>query len=119
MTRINCIPVTELARPHLVAEYREICRARHWKIRQRPLPETYRLGRGHCLFFHDKGRWLETRHRELIAEMKRRGYHPTLPPLDLGHWPEWARGDWRPDRAAIAANRQRINERLGISSEVT
>jgi len=106
------VPPTELTRVHLVAEYREICRARSWHIRQRPLPDSYRMGKGHCLFFHDKGLWLEQRHRQLIEEMHRRGYTVNLPPLDLSHWPEWARGDWQPDKAAVAINRQRIAERL-------
>lgn len=112
MTRINCVPVAELTRAHLVSEYREITRARSWQIHERPLPPTYRMGKGHCLFFHDKGLWLQTRHRALIAEMQRRGYNPTLPPLDLGHWPPWAMGDWKPDAEAMAVNRARISERL-------
>lgn len=112
MTRINCIPVSELTRQHLVAEYREITRARSWNIRRRPLPDSYRMGKGHCLFFHDKGLYLQKRHRQLIAEMKRRGYNPTLPPLDLSHWPEWAMNDWQPDTEAMTVNRERIAERL-------
>jgi hypothetical protein len=56
--------------------------------------------------------FLERRHRQLIAEMKRRGYQTNLPPLDLGHWPAAAMNDWQPDRAAVQVNRERIRERL-------
>lgn len=115
MTRINCIPVKELTGKHLVAEYREICWARSWKIRKRPLPESYRMGKGHCLFFHNKGQWLEKRHRQLIAEMKERGYQVNLSPLDLAHWPFWAMKDWQPDKTAMAINRERIQERLNAA----
>jgi deoxyribonuclease (pyrimidine dimer) len=114
MTRINCIPPSELRREHLVAEYRELPRIRHAYPRSSPpnVPPTYRLGPGHLTFFYDKGVWLERRHRQLIAEMRRRGYQVNLPPLDLSHWPSSAMNDWQSSPAALAINRERIQERL-------
>lgn len=112
MTRINCIPVTELNVKMLVCEYREMLRARHWKVYKRELPDSYRLGTGHCLFFHNKGLYLMRRHKELIEEMKRRGYTVNLPQLDLSHWPNWALNEWIPDSQAMKLNRERIAERL-------
>lgn len=114
MTRINVIPPSELNAKMLVSEYRELPRVRHAYPRRKPatIPESYRLGLGHVTFFYDKAVWLERRHRQLIAEMGRRGYTVNLPALDLSHWPGWARQDWQPDQAAMKLNRERIRERL-------
>lgn len=111
MTRINCIPVTELTQAHLVAEYRELPRLRHAKVVNRQIPKTYRMGIGHCLFFYDKGKWLEDRHLQLINEMKRRGYNVNLPALKL-NWPQQNMNDWQVTNEAIKINRERIKERL-------
>ena len=114
MTRINCIPVGELSNAHALSEYRELPRIRHLKPERHKgkLPPTYRMGRGHQLFFLDKGRYLMRRHRELIARLLELRYNLTVPALDLSHWPEWAMGDWVPDEAAMAISRGRINERI-------
>lgn len=119
MTRINCVPVATLTRAHLVAEYRELPRARHaWPRRTAPqIPATYRMGKGHVTFFYDKGLWLERRHRALVAEMQARGYVVNLPPLDLAHWPEHAMNDWQPTAAAVAISEARIQERLAEAKE--
>lgn len=84
MTRVNCIPVRQLARQHLVAEYRELPRvfalAQAAYLRgEDPLdfPRTYRLGTGHVKFFYSRIGYLVRRQRQLIAEMRRRGYNPT------------------------------------------
>jgi hypothetical protein len=71
------------------------------------------MGKGHVLFFADKGAWLIRRHAALVAEMRRRGYAVNYPRLDLSHWPDEAMGDWEPDAAALAVSRGRIEERLG------
>lgn len=113
MTRINCVPVDELANQHLVAEYREMLRFRHAHPRSKMIvPPTYRLGTGHCTFFYDKGGYLAKRHAELRAEMERRGYAVNYE-LDLSSWPQSAMNDWTPTPEALAINRQRIAERLG------
>jgi len=114
MTRINCIPVTELTSKHLLAEYRELPRVRHAYPRKASasIPPAYVLGKGHVTFFYDKGLWLEQRHAALIAEMRRRGYTVNLPPLDLGHWPQGAMNNWRVTDEAMRLNRERISQRL-------
>lgn len=120
MTRINCVPVQELCREHLIAEYRELPRifALAAKACDRGdvpsnFPRTYRLGKGHVLFFYDKLRWLRKRHGELYWEMKDRGYKPTfccdLQGLDLPD--EW-QCDWAPREEDLEANRARILDRL-------
>lgn len=111
MTRINCIPVTELTREHLVAEYRELPRV--FKLaRVCPVPPEYVLGKGHVTFFYNKLAWCQRRQGQLVDEMKRRGYKPnfdasTLPTAEPGLY-----GDWVPDERAMSLNRVRIKERL-------
>lgn len=110
MTRINCVPVSELTDKHLVAEYRELPRLRHAK-HANGVPDTYRMGEGHCRFFYNKGRYLMRRHAQLIDEMKRRGCTVNLPTLKLD-WPADRMKDWRPGKADRYINRQRIKERM-------
>lgn len=120
MTRINCVPVTELTGKHLVAEYRELPRVRHaWPRKGNAVanqPKNYVLGKGHVKFFYTRGIWIQRRHRLLIEEMRRRGYTPTLPPVDLSHWPEFAMNDWQPTTEALAINRERIALRISESN---
>lgn len=119
MTRINCIPVEELSRQHLVAEYRELPRvfALAYKASQRTKfdqPATYTLGTGHVTFFYTRLGYLAKRHAQLVTEMLRRGYKPTFtgslkdayPDIPEAFW-----GDWEPTDDAMAINRYRIFER--------
>lgn len=56
MTRINCIPVFELNKKMLLAEYRELPRIFSWlegvleKNREPKIPDHYVLGKGHMSF---------------------------------------------------------------------
>lgn len=122
MTRINCVPPSELSGPHLVAEYRELPRV-FGQVRARvhkgqtpadvTIPAEYRLGPGHVTFFFDKLQWLHDRQVGLIAEMQNRGYKPQhLNPSSLleGIPSAWC-GDWRPTEKAKEINRSRIRER--------
>ena len=118
MTRINCIPVEELSAKHLVAEYREIGRIYALAITaynrgEQPAQHgtRYTLGKGHVKFFYSRLGYVCKRHRELIAEMLRRGYNPTyrtVAPPDLPN--SWMR-DWEPCATAQLINRARIAER--------
>lgn len=126
MTRINVVPVEELTREHLVAEYRELprifgCVRAAIERGERPddprNPTKYCLGKGHMRFFYDKLRFLYFRHAELVGEMQRRGYKPVFgePPLigvtggpEFDVW--W--NDYNPTPEALALNRERINARL-------
>lgn len=126
MTRINCIPVTELTGPHLVAEYRELPRifglvraaiTRGERPDDKRNPTTYRLGAGHVRFFYPRLLWLMQRQKALIAEMQARGYKPgfTNPESLIEGFPAQWLGDWTPDEAAMQLNRARIAERLAQS----
>ena len=123
MTRINCVPVGELSRPHLVAEYRELPRvfALARKAAERGVvagPAQYTLGKGHLLFFYTRLGYLARRHAELVEEMRRRGYRPAfVEPLARAHAniPAHLWSDWTPTEAALALNRQRLAERGAAS----
>ena len=71
MTRINLVAPSMLTDQHLFAEYREITRLfalvraacdKHpaSAIRSK-IPDSYRLGVGHVLFFYDKLGFIEVR----------------------------------------------------------
>lgn len=123
MTRINVVPPSELCRQHLLAEYRELPRvfrgvrkaqARGAKPHSIAKPASYKLGRGHVLFFYDKLGFLIDRQRALIAEMLARGYSPSFVNPDAlasGIDAAWL-GQWRPDAKSLAINRERIRARL-------
>lgn len=123
MTRINCIPPSELTRQHLVAEYRELPRifalvreaiARGEQPGDRRNPIEYTLGTGHVRFFYPRLGYLVRRQRLLILEMQARGYRPSFVGVDHlieGIAEEWL-ADWEPTELAMAVNRARIAERL-------
>lgn len=122
MTRINCVPVQELCRQHLIAEYRELPRvfklaAKWWnadKHETEELPNSYRLGAGHVKFFYDKVWYLANRFYDLVHEMQRRGYKPQFRFLSYSaqDFPSGALNHWEPDDEALALNRKRIAERM-------
>lgn len=124
MTRINCVPPSELTRPHLVAEYQELPRVFSMVLgvvkrgitdpALCAIPLTYRMGPGHMMFFTDKLGYLVKRQKALIAEMQARGYQPNYldPDSLLAGIPTAFHGDWEPDEEALYISRARIAERL-------
>ena len=121
MTRINCVPVSELSRQHLVAEYRELPRvfnlARKAAARGHQsvdAPAHYTLGKGHMLFFYTRLKYLANRQQQLIEEMQQRGYQANFTDslFELhADIPTYMWNDWQPDETALTINRQRILER--------
>ncbi len=130
MTRINVVPVEELTREHLVAEYRELPRvfAMAWKAHLRSanggskkawtkgFPMGYTLGKGHMIFFYNKLGFLSLRHEALVQEMLKRGYKPNFTRNLKDNWcgpiPAWQFSDYTPTPEALALNRERIAKRL-------
>lgn len=124
MTRINCIPVTELTNAHLVAEYRELPRVfglveRAIERGEQPNlrePASYVLGPGHVRFFYPRLYYCAMRFADLSSEMRRRGMKPNFT-LERKRWqsipPEWWNG-WTPTAEAMQINRERIAERLAV-----
>lgn len=123
MTRINCIPPSELTGPHLVAEYRELPRVfalvkaailRGETPADRRNPRAYTLGTGHVRFFYTRLGYLAKRQASLVAEMQTRGYAPQFTATNellIDIPPEWC-CDWEPSDEAMVINRARIAERL-------
>lgn len=112
MTRINCVPVQELTRLHLIAEYRELPRVFKLARKVNNPPQEYTLGKGHVTFFYDKLKYCFLRFYELVEEMVRRGYKPQHlhPPLWFGPSELW--NDWEPSERDMEVNRARIRARL-------
>ena len=85
MTRINIIPVKELFDQHLIAEYREITmvpaalkrtlNSKHG-LNISKINKKYKLNDGHVYFFYNKGKYLNKRYKEIVEEMKYRGFNP-------------------------------------------
>jgi deoxyribonuclease (pyrimidine dimer) len=126
MTRVNIVPVSELMDQHLVAEYRELLmvpaslkRSLKGKLDIIPrIPKSYTLGKGHVLFFMDKGLYLDKRYQELIAEMKSRGMKPDpnrVFPKDA--FPKEFYNDWAPTEQDLAIIRARIKEKISMKPD--
>nr|AAD33364.1 pyrimidine dimer-specific glycosylase [Chlorella virus] len=84
MTRVNLVPVQELADQHLMAEFRELkmipkALARSLRTHSsekilKKIPSKFTLNTGHVLFFYDKGKYLQQRYNEIVVELVDRGY---------------------------------------------
>lgn len=120
MTRINCIPVSELTDKHLIAEYRELPRVFKLARVCPEAPKEYTMGAGHVKFFYDKLIWCVYRQHQLVSEMIERGFKPNFVPSELWKFAEHNGGPvkrelwnyWQPTKQAQEINRARINERL-------
>jgi deoxyribonuclease (pyrimidine dimer) len=121
MTRINCIDPALLTGSHLLSEYRELPRIfglvkkaiNNGKCINDFNIDTYRMGRGHVLFFYKRLGWLLSRQKDLVAECLRRGYkitHTSPDTLIEGIPEEWL-GDWVATEDAIKQNMVRLIER--------
>lgn len=126
MTRINCIPVTELCNSHVLAEYRELPRIFSWlekvleKQKEPVILDKYCLGKGHMSFFADKLTYLNDRHVEIVKECIKRGFKINLTgalKYEYQNIPDHYWNDWTPTEEAQELNRQRINERLKAMRE--
>ena len=98
MVRVNLINPTALADQHLVAEYLEILMLVSYVKKHSSLeniPETYRLGAGHILFFKNKFRYLKKRHELIKKEMRKRRF-ATKKSLKLTGLTTAHKKNWRP-----------------------
>lgn len=117
MTRINCVPPSELHDKHLVAEYRELPRIFRLARHASDAPKQYVLGTGHMKFFFDKLQYLYERQLELCAEMRKRNITVNFPAEQLlvsykDKLPANLWNDWEPTPEAMMLNRQRLVERM-------
>ena len=84
MTRINAfIKPAELCDQMLLAEHREIKRIPNViskskkKLNDYDIPDDFRLGAGHVLFFYNKVEYLHERYIEIRIECRKRGFEVT------------------------------------------
>lgn len=129
MTRINLVPVTELADQHLFAEFREIkmvsmalrrsLASPRWNVDSllARIPPAFTLGTGHVTFFYDKGDYLSERYSQIRCELSVRSVRFDLfAPLDpfgvqLVH--PWC-GGYMPTPEALALVRARIASKIAM-----
>ena len=125
MTRINLVNPSELKDQHLIAEYREITmipaalnRTLNSKIglRREKISKKYTLNSGHVYFFYDKGEYLYNRYRDIIREMKNRGFKPDINRkfptrifIDNNLY-----NDWMPTLNDLKIIRKRISEKIAM-----
>lgn len=125
MTRINLVHPQHLTQRHLNAEYKEITHFL-WCVRRRAdneqdlsdIPEKYTLNKGHCLFFYDKGEYIDKRLCALKDEIVARGGNLDV---DLFHirrrkvldaYPAKWYNDYEPDEHAFSLVISRIGTRI-------
>lgn len=134
MTRVNLVPVEELADQHLFAEWREIkmigpslrrSLARYLKTGASmesaaldvalSIPRAYCLGTGHVKFFYNKGQFLQHRFELLSKELDRRWFQydrtAVLDEKGTLHTFPW-NCNWTPSELEISISRARIQERI-------
>ena len=128
MTRINIVEPSELKDQHLIAEYREITmvpgslkRTLVSKIgyKESKVPKKYTLNTVHVYFFYNKGKYLYKRYREIVIEMKLRGFNPDKNrkfPRDI-FIDNNLYNDWMPTMEDYKIIRQRIAERIASKPE--
>ena len=119
MTRINSgIPVRQLTDEHLLAEHREISRLPSYLRRSissgsiANIPPTFRLGKGHVLFFLDKGEYTLRRYKELHAESVRRGFNLNYRPMD---WIDFMNHRMMADYSPTDEDTRLLTERITTS----
>ncbi len=124
MTRINVsIPPSALTDEHLRAEHREIKRLpSNYKKRLEAnkfddVPPKLTLGKGHVLFFIDKGQYTLTRYTQLHVECIKRGFKAEN---YLENWRIYETTehfqDYTPQDADYDLIRSRIVERINAST---
>lgn len=123
MTRINVIPVKELANQHLMAEWREIFHV-HARLGEsinskngldfNKIPNKYTFGSGHIYFFYNKLSYLLDRHSEVYRELLRRNYNVQFRqyPVDNFMLIKDKLVNYKPSEEDIKVNYERVSARL-------
>lgn len=128
MTRINVVPVAELADQHLMAEYRELpmimgslkrtLKSKSGWQKQKVAPQ-YTLNKGHVYFFTNKKSFLAERFAALIEELKSRNYNisPADRVIDWNVFDTVPQVEWTPSEQDIKLNMDRIKARIAQKPE--
>ncbi len=112
MVRINIIDPKFLADQHLIAEYNETLMLlgyvkKNPELNLKKIPENYKLGPGHILFFKNKLEYLNKRFLIIKKEMSKRGFSGNKE-IDLSLFKENLVNDWK----ATNEDKKIIKERL-------
>lgn len=117
MSRINCIPPSELNREMLQGEYHELPRIMNLvrsaiKRGETPnmanYPKSYTLGLGHVRFFYPRLKYILKRYTAIVKLCKEKNIDVKYTTLDMhGIGKEWF-GDWEPTQEDMDLNRERI-----------
>ena len=111
MTRINIVPVQELSDQWLVAEYRELPRCLKGKISIKDAPNHYTFGKGHMKWARKYALYTSNRMKELVEEMKYRGFKTNYS-ADLSMYiSEDMKNDYKPDLTDLAISKSRLIEK--------
>ncbi len=84
--------------------------------REDRVPKRYTLNSGHVYFFYNKGKYLHRRYKQLITEMKRRGFKPDkkrIFPKEI-FIDNNLYNDWMPQIDDYKVIRQRIEEKIAM-----
>ena len=77
------------------------------------IPKKFTLGKGHVMFFYDKGEYLFKRYIDLKDEMLNRGFNPDSDrAFKSDQWPKHLFNDWNPTEEDQKIIRKRIKERI-------
>ncbi len=118
MVRINLIKPKYLADQHLIAEYNEILKLFGY-VRKHPdthfndIPKSYKLGKGHILFFKNKLKYLKERFLEIKKEMKKRGFKRRKS-IDLREFNKKLRNSWKPKKSDKEIIKKRLIKKIKI-----
>ena len=83
MTRINLVPVSELADKHLLAEYRELPRCIKQDLDVSDAPDHFVFGKGHVKWARKNWKFLLSRFDQICKEMEYRGFNHEFSAEDL------------------------------------
>ena len=82
------------------------------------IPETFRLGEGHVMFFYDKGKYLYKRYDEIRKELKKRDFKiDDHRHFKTSQFPVEYFNDWVPSKKDQEIIRKRIEERIQMKPE--
>jgi len=121
MVRINIINPKFLADQHLIAEYNETLMLLGY-VKRYPLnnlnkiPENYKLGRGHMLFFKNKLKYLKRRFETIKIEMKKRGFSANIK-MELKEFDKRLVKNWEPSSSDKEIIKKRIIQKINLKPD--
>ena len=124
MSRINLVPPKNLIDVHLLAEHREIkriCFLYNRKLLSNnfdDIPDSYRFGQGHMVFFINKGAFTFCRYNNLYTECRMRGFNVQNYSSNWYIYKDEHFKAWKPSIADIMLSQGRILMRLPRSTKM-